>query len=132
MVEVELELAPEARFGTLIVEAAASNAIVGIVGGGRDTGHIERQLEPGTYEVFVTDGTHRATREVELRAGATLRIYDLGARSSSRPWIWAGVGVGVAAGLAVGGYFLFRPDVADPIQAPYYNNAGSVIQTLRY
>lgn len=127
---VAFELTPtaDALVGTLVVEAAHPDDVVEIVGVGRGTGVLRRELEPGTYTVQVDGPSGRRESTVELEAGTTLRVR-LDTESSSllgSPWLWGSVGL-VVAGAVLSGFLLFGSREEDPIRDPVYG----LVQTLR-
>lgn len=82
-------------------------------------------LKPGAHHVDVTGRDkipYAANVDLELGQHKTL-VVDL--EDKPRTWLWITSGSLLAAGLAVGGYFLFRPD---PVPAPApRGSAGSVV-----
>jgi hypothetical protein len=66
---------------------------------------------PGTHDVSVVETgmrPHKAT--LDLRAGETRTLdVTLEPEKHATVWPWVVGGVALAAGAAVGGYFLFRP-----------------------
>ncbi len=128
VVELALRPSADALLGTLVVEASDPDDELEIVGVGRGTGTLRRELAPGSYDVIVDGPTGRRESEVDLDAGETLRVR-LSAEGRSvlaSPWLWAGVAV-VVIGLAVGGIFLFGDHEDPPVSDPVYG----VVTTLR-
>lgn len=124
---LSLELAREATVGTLIVQADDPDDRVEIVGIDSGTGRLERELEPGRYEVVVRDGRRERRSQVEVVAGNRMHVR-LGIERASRPWLWVGLGallLGAAA--AATAVAVTRDDVAPPINDDVYGT----IQTLR-
>jgi PEGA domain len=75
-------------------------------------GHFEGQLAPGAHEIRVTEsGKAPYTATVDLREGETrtLEVSLQSAEHHAPIWPWIVGGVVVAAGAAVGGYFLLKP-----------------------
>jgi hypothetical protein len=75
-------------------------------------GRIDAQLAPGAHEVEVTErGKVTYRTQVELRDGETrtLQVTLEAEKHRAAIWPWIVGGAVVAAGAAVGGYFLFRP-----------------------
>jgi hypothetical protein len=110
-----IPLVREQRDAHLIVNAREADAIAvdeKTVGIAEWTG----ALSPGTHVVVVRGKGKRPQRiEVSLREAET-RTLGVTLESESRtvwPWLIAG-GAVVAAGAAVGGYFLFRPSPSPP------------------
>jgi hypothetical protein len=114
---VQVKLREAAHIGTLSVAAGAGDTIRvdgALVGSGDWRG----SLPSGTHRVDVeADGKEPYGSKVIIRDGQTesLRI-TLAEKSGSHAWLWIGGGVVLAAGLTVGGYFLFRDDTKDPKQ----------------
>jgi hypothetical protein len=92
---------------TVIVDSA-------VVGQGR----FEGRLAPGAHEVRVTEsGKTPYQSKVELRDGEmrTMQV-TLESERQGPIWPWVVGGAVVAAGAAVGGYFVFRPqDRTEPV-----------------
>jgi hypothetical protein len=82
-------------------------------------------MKPGAHHVDVT-GREKIPYASDVR-------LDLGQHKTlvvslddePRTWLWVASGAVVAAGLALGGYFLFRPDPV-PAAAPS-GTAGSIV-----
>ena len=75
-------------------------------------GRIDAQLAPGAHEVQVTErGKITYRTQIELRDGETrtLQVTLESEKHRAAIWPWIVGGALVAAGAAVGGYFLFRP-----------------------
>ena len=126
-ISLALELAREATVGTLIVQADDPDHGVEIVGVARDLGRLERELEPGSYEVVVRDGRRERRSHVEVVAGDRMHVR-LGIERGSRPWLWVGLGALVlGAAAAATAIAITREDVAPPIRDDVYGT----IQTLR-
>jgi tetratricopeptide (TPR) repeat protein len=129
-IEVELAIDRAQALARLVLEAEEPEYVLEIVDVARGTGSLERELEPGDYEVRVSDGDESRTTNISVEPGSTTRlVLDLEAAGSawSSPFLWLGVGVGVA-GLVAAGILLFAVDrVADPIEDPFFGNT----ETLR-
>lgn len=71
---------------------------------------VVRELNPGTYQVRVSDNKRHHERAIDLNPGANTRVeLDLPeVPLRKRPWFWVGLGLGAAA-IGVGTYFLVRP-----------------------
>jgi hypothetical protein len=124
---VELELLPSGS-GELVVEAIYPEDVLEIVGVGRATGTLRREVPPGDYEVVVSGPAGRRESLVTVEPGQTLRVRLERERASAwtSPWLWTGVGAAVA-GLIVAGVLLLGDRVEDPIQDPVYG----VVAALR-
>jgi len=75
-------------------------------------GRIDAQLAPGVHEVQVTErGKITYRTQIELQDGETrtMQVTLEGEKHRAAIWPWIVGGAAVAAGAAVGGYFLFRP-----------------------
>jgi hypothetical protein len=117
---VSLTLSPETHEGRLAVmaEASASIAIDGSVVG---VGRWEGTLTSGHHALRVTaEGMHPHTADVEVREGEVRTIDVTLMRESGgiSPWWWVGGSLVAAAGLGVGGYFLFRPSSSTASATP--------------
>lgn len=124
-ISLSLELAREATVGTLIVQAENADDTVEIVGVDTGIGRLERELEPGRYEVVVRDGRRERRSHVEVVGGNRMHVR-LGIERGARPWLWVGLGallLGAAAATAIA---VTRDDVAPPVNDDVYGT----IQTL--
>lgn len=121
VVELALRPSADARVGTLIVEAIDDTDVLEIVGVGRGTGTLRRELAPGSYEVIVSGPSGRRESRVALDAGETLRVRLDGESESvlASPWLWTGVSA-VVLGLLIGGLFLFVETEDPPVTDPVY------------
>jgi hypothetical protein len=127
-VAFELEPTADALVGTLVVEAVHPDDVLEIVGVGRGTDVLRRELEPGSYTVIADGPAGRRESTVDLEAGTTLRVRlepaDTGLLES--PIFWLSAGLLVAAALTAG-ILLFTTREEDPIQDPVYG----LVVTLR-
>lgn len=127
-VAFELEPTADALASTLVVEAVHPDDVLEIVGVGRGTDALRRELEPGSYTVIVDGPAGRRESTVDLEAGTTLRVRlepaDTGLLES--PWLWLSAGLLVAAALTAG-ILLFSTREEDPVQDPVYG----LVVTLR-
>lgn len=111
-----------------LVVAANANATVridnAIVSNGTWDGHVT----PGSHDVRVTQqGMTAAHQTVVLKDGETKTVaitLEPEKRSSAVTWVIIGGAVVLAAGAAVGSYFLFRPE--DTQGPPLTGKAGGV------
>ena len=107
---------------SVFAEAGTTISIDGKLVGG---GHWEGSLPEGEHSLRVAaQGMRTYSMELVMRAGEPRTLHiELQPEASGVPgWVWIGVGVVAAGGLAVGGYFLLRP-----AQSPQTNQ---VIGTL--
>jgi hypothetical protein len=105
-----LTIKPEGRTAHVIV-AAEPDAMITLDGNSTSKARFDAQVAAGTHEIRVTeDGKVPYEADVDLKAGET-RTLQVTLTSESHPTIWPWIvgGAVVAAGAAVGGYFLFRP-----------------------
>ncbi|MET0391031.1 MAG: PEGA domain-containing protein [Polyangiales bacterium] len=82
------------------------------------TGHFQGVLQAGEHTVYITAaGKQPFVRELVVKVGESRTLHvTLQAESSGvPPLVWVGASVLAAAGLGIGGYFLFRsPSEAQP------------------
>jgi hypothetical protein len=108
---IALVLVAQRHVARLIVGSDESATVV-IDGQTAAKGRFEGQLAPGRHEVQVTEpGKLPYKAQVDLRDGET-RSLDVTLESEAKgapAWPWIVGGVVLAAGAAVGGYFLFQP-----------------------
>jgi|HubBroStandDraft_1064217.scaffolds.fasta_scaffold10765_2 PEGA domain-containing protein len=108
---LSVTLVVQRHAGHLIV-ASDPNATVVIDGQSAAKGGFDGPLPVGTHEVQVTESGKLAYKaQVDLRDGET-RSLDVTLENESQGapiWPWIVGGVAVAAGAAIGGYFLFQP-----------------------
>lgn len=127
--DFELVEDPEARLATLLLEADDPDATIEIVGHGTGIGRLERELEPGTYQVRISNESASRESTVELEPGVDLRVQlelPSGSGVLASPFFWIGTAV-VVAGLVVGGVFLFGGgSTQDPVEDEFFG----VIETL--
>jgi hypothetical protein len=112
-----------------LVVAAESNTTIAIDDTPVGTGRFDKSLAAGTHEVRVTSpGKIPFQSEVELHDGET-RTLEVSLSSEAHGgaplWPWIAGGVALAAGAAIGGYFLFKPaDRTDPVPVAPNGNVG--------
>jgi hypothetical protein len=126
-VPVSFSLTASRHTAQLMVTADAAAAIV-LDGSNLAQGRFDGSVAPGPHHVTVSErGKQTFRADLDLREGETRQLQvtleDEGHGSS--PWPWIAGGVAVAAGLAVGGYFLFRPQPQTTTPVPP-GNIGSV------
>jgi hypothetical protein len=110
-VAVSITLVRRAHSARLVV-AVDANAVVAVDGRSSAKGGFDAPVSPGTHHIGVTEaGKLPYTADVDLHDGET-RTMDVSMvpeHSGSSVWPWIVGGAVVAAGAAVGGYFLFKP-----------------------
>jgi hypothetical protein len=109
--------------GHLVVSADAA-ATIGVDGKQAEKGRFDGPVPAGVHEVVVTEaGMLPYKAQVELAAGETRSLeVTLEREGHGAPiWPWIVAGAAVAAGAAVGGYFLFQPqDQVTPVPQGQY------------
>ena len=126
-VPVSITLSAAHHAGQLVVAADAAATIV-VDGQTIAQGHFDGALPAGPHHLTVSErGKQTYRSDVDLRDGETrqLQVTLEDEKQGASPWPWIAGGVAVAAGLAVGGYFLFRPQDQTTTPVPP-GNAGSV------
>jgi hypothetical protein len=125
---LELEPTPQARVGTISVDAPDARAELEIVGVARGRGRLERTVPPGTYRVRWLGPGARREATVVVRARSTVR-YRFGEAVSSTLWqspvFWVAA-ASVTAAAAVGAVLLLQPGREDPVRDPEFG----VVQAL--
>jgi PEGA domain-containing protein len=117
---VTVKLERRARRGTLSI-VTDSDAIIRVDQRVVGSGHWEGAVDEGPHHVELTGQGKRpyvADVAIHDKESRTIEAHlDAVAKRSSSTWLWVTGGVVVAGGLAVGGYFLFRPrdQVAPPL-----------------
>jgi hypothetical protein len=108
---VMLLVQPETQPAHLIV-ASDEGATIVIDGSQGARGRFDGALAPGAHEVSVTEpGKLSYKSQVELHEGETRSVDVTLSDEKHAVWPWIVGSVAVAAGAAVGGYFLFKsPD----------------------
>jgi hypothetical protein len=111
---IRLDLRPEVHGGRVTITAAAGDAIA-IDGRRVGESRYEGLVDAGQHKIEVSaPGKKKRTLDVVVRDGEARNFdIDLARESTTWPWLVAG-GVVLAAGAAVGGYFLFRPSDPEP------------------
>jgi len=117
---VTLTLVAKGHVSRLVVtsDEGATVIVDDKVGG---AGRFDGQLEPGLHQVRVTEpGKMTYKVDVDLRDGETrtVQVTLENEKHGASPWPWIVGGAVVAAGAAVGGYFLLQPsDTVTPVPA---------------
>jgi hypothetical protein len=107
---VSLVLRPEVHEGHLVVAASAGDTIT-IDGQSVGQGRFDGSVRSGSHVIDVSAaGRKRQTISIVIRDGEQRDVAVALERESSNRWmLYLAGGVAAAAGLVVGGYFLFRP-----------------------
>jgi hypothetical protein len=103
-----------------LVVSAERGATVIIDGREMGQGRFDGQVAPGLHAVSVTAaGQLPYKAEIDVRDGETRMVEVTLESEHRRPiWPWLVGGAALAAGAAIGGYFLFKPqDQATPVPA---------------
>lgn len=106
-----LTLVPEVHTGQLSI-VADSGATIVIDGRTSATGRFDGKLDAGHHQVTVTAPgkvAYEADIDLRERETRTLEITLVSEKKGGVIWPWVAGGAALAAGAAVGGYFLFRP-----------------------
>jgi hypothetical protein len=123
---LSLTLTPETHVARLLV-STDPHATVSIDGTVVGQGRFEGSEAPGPHQVTVkSTGMRPYEAEIDLRDGEhrTLQVTLEAEKGHAPIWPWIVGGVAVAAGAAVGGYFLFKPsDTVTPIPAGKFASA---------
>jgi hypothetical protein len=118
-IELALPLRPRAHVAVLLV-SADPEATVSVDGNVVGKGRFEGVEASGPHAIAVTKaGMRPYAAEIELREGERRTLdVTLEAEHHAAIWPWIVGGVALAAGAAVGGYFLLKPsDTTTPIPA---------------
>jgi len=110
-VQVVLALKAVRHFSQLTVTSDAAATIV-VDGRSMAQGRFDGSLDPGPHHLSVTEqGKQPYGADVDLRDGETrtLQVSLEDEKHGGSAWPWILGGVAVAAGAAVGGYFLLKP-----------------------
>lgn len=122
--ELELDLAPELRPGTLAVIGTEADLQVEIVGIARGRGQVAAEIPPGEYVVRTTGGGGAHDTRIEVPSGRTVRLRVSGRGGSvvDEPWFWIAVAGGALAlgGAAVGIAFAADPLLTEPVTDPVF------------
>jgi hypothetical protein len=124
---VVIKLVAQAHVAHLTV-AAEDAATVVIDGKTAARGRFDGPLAPGTHDVSVTDpGKTPYAAQVDLRDGETrsIEVTLQDEKHANTVWPWVVGGAAVAAGAAVGGYFLFK-------SSPEPATIGAQYATVRF
>jgi PEGA domain len=101
----------------LIVVSDEAATVVVDDGKGVAVGRFDGALEPGAHALRVTEPGKVAYKvQIDLKEGETRRISVTLAneRAAAPVWPWIAGGAALATGLALGGYFVFRPQGESP------------------
>jgi hypothetical protein len=112
-----ITLVPQIHDARLVIEAAAA-ATVSIDGKVVGNGHFEGAERPGTHKISVVQtGMQAYEATIDLRDGEARSLQvTLEAEHHAALWPWIAGGAVFAAGMVVGGYFLFKPsDTVTPV-----------------
>ncbi len=120
----------ESATGGHLLVVTDDDATVVVDGSAAGKGRFDGALAAGAHDVRVTeDGMLPYAAQIDLHAGET-RTLQVSLTKASRGapiWPWVVGGVVVAAGAAVGGYFLFRPqDQTTPVPSGGAQSQGFV------
>ncbi len=110
-VPVHVSLRATRHFAQLVVGADAA-AIIVVDGKTVAQGRFDGPLDPGPHHLDVSEQGRQTYRaDLDLQDGETrqLQVTLEEEKRGASPWPWILGGVAVAAGAAVGGYFLFKP-----------------------
>jgi hypothetical protein len=133
-IPLSVTLVPEKHVGQLVI-ASDDGATVAIDGQVVGKGRFEGELAPGAHQVSVTEtGKRPYGAEIDLRDGET-RTVDVSLESEKHGapiWPWVVGGVVVAAGAAIGGYFLFRPGETTTAVPVYNPNATFQLSSWKH
>lgn len=123
-IAIALTPTPEARVGTLVLEAADPDHEVEIVGVARATGRLQRTLEPGEYRVRVISGEARRETVVLVEPRSTTRFRlesPSGGSLLDEPALWITAGALLVAGaIAVGVGVAIGPPREQPVSDPEF------------
>lgn len=109
---IDAKLHPVVVISRLAINAGSGDAIA-LDGKVVGSGHWEGTLVPGPHVIRVTGtGKKPFDQRLALEGGATRTVdVTLEAEASKRQiWLYVAGGVVLAAGLSIGGYFLFKPE----------------------
>jgi hypothetical protein len=127
---VAVTLLAHAHVAELLVKTN-QDAMVSIDGHAAGVGTFEGKLTPGPHDLRITAGGKKPYEaQLVLRDGET-RTLDASLEPEAHAaiwWPWVVGGAAVAAGLAVGGYFLFRSQPST--EPPLSGQLGSVTLSL--
>jgi hypothetical protein len=130
---LNVTLVVQRHAGHLIV-ASDPDAIVVIDGQSAAKGNFDGELAVGSHSVQVTESGKLAYKaQVDLRDGET-RSLDITLENESHGaliWPWIVGGVAVAAGAAIGGYFLFQPGTTTTAVPVSDKNAVFQLSSMR-
>jgi hypothetical protein len=132
---------PAALAGSTVVEPATLaittdvDATVSLDGSVVGKGRYREKVPSGSHIVRVTEtGRLPFESQIELRDGET-RTIDVTLREEKHGglvWPWVVGGIAVAAGAAVGSYFLFQPsNKTTPVPSGTFGSGGTTLSSVR-
>jgi hypothetical protein len=127
-VPVSFTLVAARHLAQLVITADAA-ALVVLDGETPAQGRFDGAVAPGPHHVVVSErGKQTYRTDLDLRDGETrqLQVTLEDEQHGGSPWPWIIGGVAVAAGLGVGGYFLFRSQPTTTTPVPPGNIGGTV------
>jgi hypothetical protein len=130
--DVTLDLVHEVHMGELVVKSDDDSTLF-VDGNVVGKGEIDSRLAPGVHHVRITaQGKDPYQADVALRDGE-IRTLDVTLASPHHRavWPWIVGGAVVAAGAAVGGYFLLKPKDTEPA-FPTGASGGVQFSAFRY
>lgn len=122
-----LRAAIDEREGVLILDCEHPDATVEIVDVASGPPPLSRSLAPGPYRARVHVGDDMRESTVELPAGRRVRLLLEPPTSDviENPWLWIGLGAGVAALAGILIWGLTQLEMA-PIEDPFWGSIGLV------
>lgn len=123
--ELDLELAPELRPGTLDVIGQEPDLQVEIVGVARGRGQVTAEVPPGEYIVRALSnggGVNETHIEIPSNRTVRLRVSGQSRQLTDDPWFWVTLTASAVAlgGAAVGIVFAIDPPLGTPFSDPVF------------
>ncbi|HTQ05140.1 MAG TPA: PEGA domain-containing protein [Polyangiaceae bacterium] len=112
---VNVTLVPVRHEGRLFIATDDASAMISVDGHYVGTGHWDGRLPSGSHSVEVSAKGKRTSRldaVINDDQQANFNVTLVAEESKVPAWAWIGGSAAVAAGLGVGGYFLFRNETA--------------------